>query len=496
MIVFFFVLIPYACDAHTSQTNSRLMILADMGNEPDEEQQMVHMIMCSNEFDLEGLIAVTGKYLRPESRDLYKQQLHPELFVNIINGYARVLDNLKKHASGWHDPAYLRSIVATGQNGYGIADVGEGKTSPGSELIINAVTRDDPRPVWLVVNAGSNTLAQALWDYRKNHSRAELDKFVSKLRVFENGAQDNAGAWICSNFPKIHWIRSNYQTYCYGGPGGDGGADNRGKMNNLGPHIWKPYAYSGLGQHQWALEHIKGNHGPLGKLWPIRQFGSGRIAFLEGGGTVPWLGLVNKGLFDIDHPHWGGWSGRFSRQKVENYWSKHSDVKVDEKKVAPFLVYKEEADEWVDPGTGKKYNDIFTPVWRWRRAFYNDFVCRMDWCTKSYQQANHHPVAAFAGDRNDSIIWLQAKPGEMVTLDASGSTDPDGDELEICWWVYEEAGTYAGDIDISSSKDVKARIVIGENAAGKQIHVILEVKDKNAIAPLYDYRRIVIDAAK
>ena len=40
----------------------RLIVMADMGNEPDEEQQMVHMIMCNNEFDLEGLIAVTGKF--------------------------------------------------------------------------------------------------------------------------------------------------------------------------------------------------------------------------------------------------------------------------------------------------------------------------------------------------------------------------------------------------------------------------------------------------
>ena len=51
---------------------SRLIILADMGNEHDEVQQMAHMIMCSNEFELEGLIAVSGIYLRPESKDLAK----------------------------------------------------------------------------------------------------------------------------------------------------------------------------------------------------------------------------------------------------------------------------------------------------------------------------------------------------------------------------------------------------------------------------------------
>ena len=39
---------------------TRLIILADMGNEPDEVQQMAQMLACSNEFDLEGLIAVIG----------------------------------------------------------------------------------------------------------------------------------------------------------------------------------------------------------------------------------------------------------------------------------------------------------------------------------------------------------------------------------------------------------------------------------------------------
>ncbi|MBL7188088.1 MAG: hypothetical protein ISS70_17335 [Phycisphaerae bacterium] len=42
--------------------------------------------------------------------------------------------------------------------------------------------------------------------------------------------------------------------------------------------------------------HIKGGHGPLGKLWPIRQFANGGVSFLEGGGTIAWLGLVNKGV--------------------------------------------------------------------------------------------------------------------------------------------------------------------------------------------------------
>ncbi|MFO7804426.1 MAG: DUF1593 domain-containing protein, partial [Paracoccaceae bacterium] len=302
-------------------SKSRLIILADMGNEPDEEQQMAHMLVCSNEFDVEGLIAVTGKYLKANPR--------PDLFLKLIDGYAKVVDNLELHAEGWPTPDYLRSITVPGQSGYGIVDTGKGKSSEGSDLILKAVTRDDPRPVWVVVNAGSNTLAQALIDYQAAHTPAEVDAFVAKLRVFENGAQDNAGAWICRQFPAIHWIRSNYQTYAYGGPGGRDG-DIR---SNLGPHYWQPYEYSVDGQNEWLKEHVMTGHGALGKVFPERRFGNGRLAFMEGGGTIPWLGLVNKGLFDIDHPAWGGWSGRFTAEKVADVWSRHADIKPDEMKV-------------------------------------------------------------------------------------------------------------------------------------------------------------------
>jgi len=471
--------------AQNHAARRRVIFLSDMGNEPDEEQQMVHMLMYCNEFDLDAHVSVTGKYLRKTP--------HPEIFHALIDGYAKVVNNLKLHAAGWPTPEYLHGVTYPGQQNYGIADVGEGKSSPGSEAILNALLRDDPRPIWVVVNAGANTLAQALSDARAKYPPAELQRLVAQLRVFENGSQDNAGSWICSQFPDVHWIRSNYQTYCYGGPGIDGLADNRGRAGELGPNTWQPFAYSGLGQHQWALEHIKGNHGPLGALWPIRQFKNGGISFLEGGGAIPFLGLVNKGLFDIDQPSWGGWSGRFSPAKQLNYWSKHSDIKVDEEKVAPFYVYREESDTWTDPDTGSEYTNLFAPVWRWRRAFFNDFVCRMDWCLKPYNQANHNPVAAFNGDPGDTIVRLQAGPGADIVLDASASADPDGDDLVYSWWVYREAGTYPAPLTIPNAAQPKTSLTIPADAAARQIHVILEVKDRNKIASLYDYRRIVID---
>jgi len=122
-----------------------------MGNEPDEEQQMVHLLVYANEIDLEGLIVVTGKYL--------KQTPQPELFHKLIAGYAKVVNNLRLHASGWPSPEHLHGVIRAGQQKYGLADTGEGKASPGSELIVQALLKDDPRPLWVVVNAGANTLA-------------------------------------------------------------------------------------------------------------------------------------------------------------------------------------------------------------------------------------------------------------------------------------------------------------------------------------------------
>ena len=463
-----------------------------MGNEPDEEQQMMHMLMYSNEFDLEGLIAVTGKFLNPNSKNPAKQKLYPELFHHLIEGYSQVYENLKKHADGWPEPEYLTSIVRNGQKGYGTLGVGEEKTSEGSKLIVEALKKKDQRPVYIVINAGSNTLAQALYDLKKEATEEEMAKYIAKIRVYENGAQDNAGAYICHNYPDIFWIRSNYQTYCYGGASVDGGYDNKGDRNELGPHVWKPYAYSGVGQHQWLLEHIIGNHGPFGKYYPLRQFHRGGISFMEGGGTIPWLGLINKGLFSIDHPHWGSWSGRYTREKIENEMSKHASVNKDEKHYMPFAMYIDDADEWTDPESGKEYNNPFSPVFRWRRAFLEDFKGRMDWCRNSYENANHNPVATIDGDNSNTILFKEIKAGKKISFDASSSTDPDGDGLKYNWWIYKEAGTYEDAVIIENNTSERARITIPKEAKGKEIHLILEIIDDNKIVNLRDYRRIVI----
>ena len=205
----------------TPEEKHRLIILTDMENEPDDAQTMVKLLMYSNELDIEGLIATTSRWL--------PNLVFPESIADRVRAFGIVRKNLIKHAPGWPTEEYLLSKVAGGQRGYGMKAVGDGKSSEGSELIIKAVDKDDPRPVWFAVNAGANTLAQALWDVRRTRTEEECRKFVAKIRVYDDAGQDNAGAWICHEFPDIFYIRSKTQVFGLFGP-----------SENTGPQPWEP----------------------------------------------------------------------------------------------------------------------------------------------------------------------------------------------------------------------------------------------------------------
>ena len=175
-------------------------------------------------------------------------------------------------------------------------------------------------------------------------------------------------------------------------------------------------------------------------------------------------------------------------------FSRHREIRADEQSYDHFVMLEADSEQetWTDPIHDEVFKGRSVPVWRFRRAMFNDFQARMDWCVNSPENANHNPVAAFTDDSGDSIIRLKAKPSQSFSLDASGSSDPDGDNIKQLWWIYHEAGTYDGEPAIRHSDQATTTLSIPEDASGREIHVILEVIDDNKIVPMYDDRRVVI----
>src|SRR6056297_2024614 len=88
----------------------RLLVLTDIGGDPDDQQSMVRLTLYGNEFRIEGFIASAAG----TPGELKESVTRPELIQEIIDGYAGVLPQLREHATGWPLPESLRRVIKTG----------------------------------------------------------------------------------------------------------------------------------------------------------------------------------------------------------------------------------------------------------------------------------------------------------------------------------------------------------------------------------------------
>ena len=85
---------------------SRVIVLTDITNEPDDEQSMVRFLCYSNEFDIEGLVATTSCWLR--------DRVAPEKIIERIQAYGQIRDNLLNHAPYYPTASSLLNLTTTG----------------------------------------------------------------------------------------------------------------------------------------------------------------------------------------------------------------------------------------------------------------------------------------------------------------------------------------------------------------------------------------------
>lgn len=453
--------------ALSAQEKNRLLVLTDIGGDPDDQMSMVRLMTYANHFDIEALIAT------PHGGD---HKVEPFYIERIVEAYGQVRDNLELHEPGFPTEAYLKDRISKGLELEGMDAVGKGKDSPGSELLIRAVDKEDQRPLWVTVWGGPNVLAQALWKVRETRSKKDLDEFVSKLRVYAISDQDNSGPWIRKNFPKLFYIVT---------PGVNaGGGFHHATWIAIGGdkfHGRFGGADFSLVTNEWLDRNVR-SKGPLGELYP-------RWKFMMEGDTPSFFHLISNGLSNPERPDWGGWGGRYElyTPKMEKWFL--------EPETRPIWTNVQDEVLGVD---GQWHTTNHATIWRWREHYQNDFAARMDWTVKPYDEANHPPVVKL-----DHPAYIKARQGERVELSATSTTDPDGDALSYEWFCYEEPGTRrmsnsstgvkheinAFDQPKSSLKVKTSRVMPPGTGT---MHIILAVTDHGS-PRLTRYKRVIID---
>jgi hypothetical protein len=463
------ILVALLCLAAVSSASARtrVLVLTDIENEPDDAMSMVRFLVYANQFDVEGLVATTSIHQR--------DKVAAWRIRDIVDAYAKVRDNLELHEKGFPTADALRAVIVAGRPDYGMAAVGKDMDSAGSELLIKAVDRADPRPLWVPVWGGPNVLAQALWKVRATRSPGQLSAFVARLRVYTISDQDDSGPWIRKNFPDLFYVAS---------PGfHGGGAYHFATWSGIsGDRFHGRFAGADFAivDNPWLDEHVR-SKGPLGAQYP-------QVEFLMEGDTPSFLGLIDNGLNQPGHPDWGSWGGRYELYTPRmRKWFREPETR-------PLWT---DAEDEVMGNDGSWHTSNQATIWRWRRAYQNDFAARMDWSIKPRGQANHPPLPKVAqGEARSAAL------GDRVTLDAQGSSDPDGDALSYEWFYYPEAGTFSvqtgrtgAPIEIENAKSSRASFIVPKNAfkAGT-LHVILAVTDDGTPA-LTRYRRVIINVA-
>lgn len=466
--VVFFLLFSLTLPSLMGQTikKNRVIILSDIEADPDDTQSFVRLLLYANQIDIKGMIATTSCWK--------KTSIAPESIVKIIQAYGKIQPNLLKHEAGFPKAEELLALVKKGLPLYGMLGVGQGKDSEGSDWIIKVLEEKDERPLWISVWGGANTLAQALFKIKNTKTEAEAKRLIEKLRVYTISDQDDSGISMRNEYPNLFFIVS---------PGDDYGSATWSAINSFIKGINNETL-----SNTWLAQNIQQGHGALGAIYPDVSWG------VEGD-TPSYMSLIMNGLNNAEHPEYGGWGGRYELYKPDFAKQKKggSGVPFEAETRAIWTNAVDSFAPFIHSDYGRvvksdtvTFKDNKVTLWRWRDDFQNDFAARMDWCTKTYKEANHAPIVVL-----NSKEEITVKSGQEFSFNASDSFDPDGDNLSYLWFNYPEAGSYKKEIKVSPENYPGFSIKAPEVEKQETVHFILKLTDKGT-PQLSSYKRIIV----
>lgn len=306
--------------------------LPEKYSDPDDVQSLIRLLLYTNDLEVEALIASAGSL----ANIARKQNI-----LDVLDVYQQVQPNLFKHDSRYPTADALRAITWQGLDGTwgsphfrrpGLpidAMLGENKDTEASEAIIHIVDKADHRPVWVCVWGGPCEVAQAIWNVQHTRNAEAFKRFISKLRIFLIGRQDNTADWMLDYFPELFVITSE---------------------NNYKGMFWNsPGSNHSLSDLEWANQNLRQGHGPLAAVYPRSGWNHETPGVWEGD-TPSYLHLVSavRGINDPEKPDEGGWGGKFVQpDSAKNHW-------------------------WDDPMGPEA-------VYKWRADIQEGFRLRADW---------------------------------------------------------------------------------------------------------------------
>ena len=438
-----------ALQAAENDLKPRLVVCTDIAPadvEPDDMESMVRLMAYADMFEIEALITSVGWNCDPYPAEW------GEYLQRVIEAYRKDVpklmrrsgqqefmpledENKQQYIGYWPSADYVKSRAVMGSIHGGIKAIGADNDSPGSELLIRLADEDDTRPIYVAAWGGANTLAQAIWRVKQTRSAEELKKFVRKFRIYTITDQDMQYSMRMNRSYSSHmWLRKEF-------------ADDLQFVWDEG--TWQEQCELGKRHWQQHKDNIQGR-GALGGEYPTYKWG------VEGD-TPSFLYVMPNGLNNPEDPHQCGWAGYHERgmcaDSLTTAWT-----------------------SWQEPvrSISVGYKQRFYP------DELNDFMARMQWAAEG--KGNLNPYVVIPNDTiNITMIPL--------TLDASKSFDPDGDNLQFSWWQQPEIGKTK--VKIEQADQPIATLRIPADAKGDTIHIICEVHDDGPYH-LPAYRRIII----